>query len=169
MAFVVEDGTGLPTATAYCTVVFMREVCLVEGHDVTGHSDQALELAIQRATRYIDSQFRFIGYRHNETQRLEWPRQFAYYRDGRLALGVPREVQEACALYAFRSLAAALAPDPTYDESGARVVAKSQTVGPIEESVEFAADGALASRRIYPAVDALLKQFVLSGHWLERV
>lgn len=169
MAFIVENGTGLQDATAYIDVAFCRELNTVEGNDLSTHNDAAVELLIQRATRFMDTFWRFEGYRSNTLQSLEFPRVNLYYRDGRIALGVPIEVKEACALYAARAATAPLAPDPVYDDSGARVVSKRQKVGPIEEELAFAADGALTGKRRYPAADMRIRDFVITGRFLERV
>ena len=168
MAFVVETGTGSSTATAYCTVQFFRDFCEVEGLDLTGIDDTAIELALQRATRYMDYRYSFVGYRLNDIQRLQWPRSYAYYRDGRVALDVPREVQECSAFLAFRSLSARLAPDPTYDESGAKVLRKAEQVGPISQELEFANGGALATMRKYPEADQLIRCLTTGGGELLR-
>lgn len=168
MPFVVETGSGLTNATAYCTVEFARELNAVEGNDLTAQSNKAIEYALQRATRYMDAFHKWLGYRRTTVQALDWPRVNAVYNDGRLALDVPPEVQEACALYAFYSLSAALAPNPTYDDSGARVLSKTEKVGPIEESVTYAADGALATKRSYPLADARLRELLITGQQLVR-
>ena len=168
MAFVVETGSGSSTATAYATVAFFREFCGVEGFDISLYNDTKIEFALQRATRHIDTHFAFVGYRLLATQRLEWPRTAAYYQDGRSALNVPLEVQEACCFYAYRSLTARLTPDPVYSEDGARVRRRRTTVGPVTEDIEYAADGALATMRQYPEADRRMKELVLAGNRLLR-
>ena len=168
MPLVVEDGTGLSTATGYITVAFFREFADVEGLDLTSVDDPAIENAIQRASRYIDTRFRFIGYRKVERQALEWPRVDAYYWDGRLADGVPVEVQEACGFYTFRSLRTRLAPDPVYDATGGRVVRKLERVGPITRETGFASGGTFHTFRKYPEADQRLKELVITGKRLLR-
>ena len=169
MALVVEDGTGLATATGYITVAFFKEFVTVEGLTVFPKNDTEMANAIQRATRYLDTRFRFVGYRSLTTQKLEWPRSNAYYRyDGRSADGVPIEVQEACAFYAHTSLSQRLAPNPTYDDSGARVVRKIERIGPITEETEFGESGRQPTFRKYPEADQRIKELVITGHRLLR-
>lgn len=168
MALVLEDGTGLSTATAYIDVAFLKAFAEVEGLTLFPHNDTKLDFAIQRATRYLDTRFTFVGYRKLTTQRLEWPRSGAYYRDGRTADNVPLEVQEACAFYAQRSLDARLTPDPTYDDSGARVLRKVERVGPITQDVQFGYGGQQPTFRAYPEADRRLKELVINGKRLMR-
>ena len=168
MALVVEDGTGLATATGYISVAFFRDFAGVEALDLTGILDPAIENAIQRATRYQDTRFRFIGFRKVQTQRLEWPRVDAYYHDGRLADGVPIEMQESCGFYTFRALSARLAPDPVYDASGGRVVRKLERAGPITRETEFGMSGVQVTFRKYPEADRRIKELVTTGRRLAR-
>lgn len=168
MALVLEDGTGLSTATAYIDVAFLKAFAEVEGLTLFPHNDTKLDFAIQRATRYLDTKNTFVGYRKVTTQRLEWPRSNAYYRDGRIASGVPLEVQDACAFYAQRSLDARLAPDPTYDDSGAIVVRKMERVGPITQDIQYGSSGLQPTFRRYPEADRRMKELVISGQRLMR-
>lgn len=168
MALVVEDGAGLSTANGYITLAFFKSFAAVEDLTSFPANDTKIQYAIQRATRYIDTRFRFIGYRKLETQSLEWPRVDAYYEDGRLANGVPIEVQEACAFYTFRALTARLAPDPVYDSTGGRVIRKIEKVEGIERETEFAAGGSPYTFRKYPEADQRLKELVISGRSLMR-
>ena len=168
MALVVEDGTGLSTATGYITVAFFNDFCTVEGLTVFPHNETKVEHAIQRATRYLDTRFDFQGYRAVTTQALAWPRTNAYYWDGRAALLVPVEVQEACAFYAHTSLSSTLAPSPTYDESGNRIVRKVERVGPITRETEFGQDGRQPTFRKYPAADQRLRELIVTGNRLLR-
>ena len=168
MALVVEDGTGLSTATGYETVAFFKEFCEVEGLVYFPYNVTKIEHAIQRASRYLDTRFDFTGYRMVTTQALEWPRSSAYYNDGRIASGVPIEVKEACAFYAHYSLSARLTPNPTYDESGSRVVRKREKVGPIEVDIEFGDAGRQPTFRKYPEADRRIKELVTTGRRLLR-
>jgi hypothetical protein len=77
MAFVVEDGTGLATATSYVSVADA-----ITYHADRGNTSWALaltaaqEIALIRATQAVDARGlgRFIGSRLTAEQGLEWPR-----------------------------------------------------------------------------------------------
>jgi len=168
MPFVVETGTGSATATAYCTLAFFQELMEVEGLGIVLYNDTVQQNAIQRATRYLDTRFTFVGYRKLTTQALDWPRSEAYYSDGRIADNVPIEVQEACAFYAYRSLGARLAPDPTFDDRGGHVVRKVERVGPLVEETEYGQSGVQQTFRKYPEADRRIKELVIRGSRLMR-
>jgi len=157
MAFVAEDGSGLPNSNAYVTVAF------VDGHHLDRGNSKWEDLAIEekqfsiiRATDYIDKRFgrRFRGERQSKDQALEWPRLSAFDNDGFLLGGVddiPRALQKATAEYALRAaINGVLAPDPALPspaqsfETGAadqdastvitgEVSRTREVVGPVEE------------------------------------
>lgn len=75
MALIVEDGTGLANAESYVSVAFADDY-----HERYGNADWAAlgtdqkEIALRKATQYLDSEYSFIGDRKTTTQALEWPR-----------------------------------------------------------------------------------------------
>lgn len=168
MAFVVETGTGLTDSNAYMSVAAFKSYHDDRGNSYASYSDPLIEKAIVRASDYIDTRFTFIGYRRNVTQSMEWPRYSAFYYDGRMANGVPVEVAEACAEYAFRSLSAPLAPDPVADASGRMLGVESKQVGPISVSKSFSRSGAFTTFKPYPIVDERLRQLLITGQTVLR-
>lgn len=170
MAFVVETGAGLANANAYITVAYFKTYHTDRGNGFSA-SDKVLEHNIIKATDYIDQRWRgkFVGFRENITQSLEWPRVSAFYSDGRIAADIPREVQQATAEYALRSLTGELAPDPVYDETNRPIREKEEQVGPISERVRYAGEGAVTSFRKYPLADNLLRELTYLGSELKRV
>lgn len=118
MAFIVEDGTGLPDANAYISVMFFKDHHADRGRNVTSLGDAQIQVIIVRATDYLDKRFgrRFRGVRTSKDQALEWPRLDAFDNDDFSIDGeddVPRQLQKACAEYAFRAqIYGELAPDP---------------------------------------------------------
>lgn len=107
MAITVEDGSGLSNAVAYITVAFANSYHEARGRtDWVALSDAACELAIVRATDYIDLRFgpRFRGQKKSKAQSLQWPRLYAEDNSGNTFDGadlVPRQLQKACAEYAL--------------------------------------------------------------------
>jgi hypothetical protein len=85
LAFTVEDGNGLPTANAYVDTGYADDYFALRGDaSWAAATDQAKQIAIVKATDYIDKVFgpRFLGSKANvsdppdETvdQALEFPR-----------------------------------------------------------------------------------------------
>lgn len=160
MAFVVEDGTGLPTATAYIDITFIDGYHTDRNNTAWDDFDTLeKQAAIIRATDYIDKRFgkRFRGSRKTKDQALEWPRLSAFDSDGYLLDSindVPRSLEKACAEYALRAaLLGVLAPDPLQGtpaqnlESGStsrvskvivgEVARTKEVVGPIEDETWY--------------------------------
>lgn len=163
MGFVVQadGGASTPGANAYITVAFFKGYHEDRGNALPASpapADADIEKAIIRATDYLDGRFRFVGRRvYGRDQSTEWPRTNAYDIDRRYVNGIPDEIKEATAEYALRALTGALNPDPERDASGAVIVSKSEQVGPISESVTFAAGGAFVMPK-YPAADSKLRR-----------
>lgn len=157
MGFAVQNNEGTVVgANAYITVQEFKDYHTDRGVDVSDFDDQGIESAIVRATDYLDQRFIFVGGRRlGREQTTEWPRTNAWDRDRRYINDIPPEVKEACAEYAIRALSQVLNPDPERDATGRPVHSKSQTVGPISESVTFAYGGAY-TMPAYPAADRKL-------------
>lgn len=156
MAFTVQDDNGLVAgANAYVTTAYVRAYHLDRGVDLTAVLDPALQVAIVLATSYLDARFTFLGCRRNAAQDTEWPRRDAYDRDGYVITGIPKAVKQAVAELANKARSATLMPDPERDATGRTVLSKSESVGPLSESVTYAAGGAFTFPE-YPLVDRIL-------------
>lgn len=158
MAFTVQNDTGSQAgANAYISVAEFKAYHDNRGNDYSGAADDtAIEYAIIKATDYIDQRFNFVGKKMlGRDQTTEWPRSNAWDKDRYYITDIPIELKDACAEYALRAISAVLNPDPTRDDSGQAVQSKSETVGPISESVTFT-DGAVFRMPKYPAADQKL-------------
>ena len=158
MALNVQDNTGsVPEANGYLSVAEFKSYHDDRGNDYSGAATDAdIETAIIRATDYLDQRFSFVGKKRlGRDQTTEWPRTDAWDRDRYYINDIPPEVKEACAEYALRAIAAALNPDPERDGTGAAVASKSETVGPIVESVTYVSGSAFTLPK-YPAADQKL-------------
>lgn len=157
MAFTVQDNTGgVAGANAYISVAEFKAYHDDRGASLYGAAtDQAIQMAIVKATDYLDTRFSFIGEKAQTGQTTEWPRFDAWDREDEPVYGVPAEVKEACAEYALRALTAQINPDPTLDPTGRVVLSKSEQVGPISQSVSYAAGAAFEMPR-YPVADRKL-------------
>jgi len=158
MALVVQNNTGSQAgANAYISVAEFKAYHDDRGNDYSGAADDtAIEYAIIKATDYIDQRFNFVGKKMlGRDQTTEWPRSNAWDKDRYYITDLPTEVKDACAEYALRAISAVLNPDPDRDTTGQAVQSKSETVGPISESVTFVS-GAIFTMPKYPAADQKL-------------
>ena len=77
LTLVKEDGTGLSNANSYASVA--DGDAYFEGHLYatawTAATSDTKAAALVMATRLVDTQFQFNGYRAHETQALQWPRE----------------------------------------------------------------------------------------------
>ena len=81
--FVVEDGTGLATATSYATTAAFQQYWENRGIDMSTQTTPDMQAWLNVATSYIDLNYRFFGAKTTpDTQALEWPRENVLDRDG---------------------------------------------------------------------------------------
>lgn len=154
MSLVVEDGTGLSTAEAYCSVAEATAYHAARGN--TAWQDLASDIqeqCLRKASSYMVGEYRlrWAGSRLTEEQALDWPRSLVPRRDAPTSGyyandAVPQEVKDACASLALRASTAALHKDQTQRKS-------SVTVGPI--STTYEAGSKIATT--YSDVEAVLK------------
>lgn len=159
--FIVEDGTGAdPTANAYVSVAEFKAYWDDRGFDYSTFDDTDIEVAIVKATDYIElTNFGiFKGYILEEDQPLQWPRSGVYvnYQE---ADPLPKQLKYATFEYAKRALTSTdndLQPDPVdRDETGQLVEKKFEKIGPIETDTTYIV-GSGSSVRSYPAADRWL-------------
>jgi hypothetical protein len=91
LTLVKEDGTGKTDANSYADVA--GGDAYFEGHLYasawTAATSGTKAAALVMATRLVDSQFQFNGYRANETQALQWPRERCPDPDRNLVTSTP--------------------------------------------------------------------------------
>jgi hypothetical protein len=97
MALITEDGSGLPDANAYVDGTYVESYLLGDQREAfTVLSGPEKEVAIIRATRFIDYAFTWLGTRKTLEQGLLWPRT-GVKLDGFPLEGVPAQVKKAAA------------------------------------------------------------------------
>lgn len=155
MAFTLEDGTGLEDSNALIDVAFADAYFADRGIAAwTGDADAVKKPAIVRATDYLNTRFKFKGCKYKEEQALEFPR--VYDGDPQM----PVKMKQAVAEYALRALTTVLAPDPTTDATGGKVLMKREKVGPVEEETQYSDSTSVSLLKPYPAADMLLRGLV---------
>lgn len=181
MAFVVEDGTGLPNANSYLAVADADAYNVDHGNTAWLGADVDKQAALIRATAYIDASYRgrFPGYpTSGRIQNREWPRVGAFVRipdNGRtdaflydnqrdftyiggiyyLAVNeIPREIKAAVAEGALRELTDPGSLTPDLDRGNAISRLKA---GP----VEIAYSGAATATTVFQAIDLALASLLM--------
>ena len=151
MALTIEDGTSKADADSYISLADADEFHTLRGNSSwLEASESEREQALRKAAAYIDSNYRFVGFRETAEQSLAWPRANARDEGGRAVEGVPRKVRDGQAIAAGILLTRELF---TVAERGGRI--RRVQVGPIVQ--EFASS---ASDTTDPQeVTALLREF----------
>ena len=107
MALILEDGTGLEDATAYCDEALADTLLPTFGPisgDWTAATSPQKEDALNASTRYMDLTYSWLGEQLNRgIQALEFPR-IGIRCDGVDQIALPVPIQEACALLAVLHL-----------------------------------------------------------------
>lgn len=145
MALIVEDGTGLAAADSYVSVADADAYHTAMGNAAwaSATSDEK-EVALRRATQYMDTIFQYRGERLFPTvQALEWPRDSHYFDD------IAWRLEKACAELALR----ALSDDLVTDREPQTI--KSETVGPLQ--TVYADVERFGGQMDYPVVNGYLR------------
>lgn len=152
MAFIVEDGTGLSNATSYVSVADADAYATDRG-DTTwaALSTENKEIALIKATDYIDKNYTWLGTKNTREQALQWPRTDVVDANGFDIPSdeVPIEVKNA-------TIEAALISGAGNDLYEATQIVKKEKVDVLE--VEYLENGYIGSfQSKYPLIDDILK------------
>lgn len=166
MAFVLEDGTGLPNSTAYITASEMTSYHLDRNVEIAAqYDDTQKQRSIIVASDYVDLMWgpQLRGHVLLSTQALLFPRQclFSKQRPCVALTGVPKNLKNAVAEYALREMITpgSLMPDPVVSETGMQVEASFEKVGPIEERIKYTGSVAV-TRKSFPKADRWMYEFI---------
>lgn len=160
--FIAEDGTGLANANSYVALAYADQYFLDRAVTTWTGADAAKQSALVRATDYVETRFgdKFNGCKFSTTQALHFPTFSGTTDPGtgdKVPDAMPVKLLKAICEYAVRALTSELAPDPTTDATGQRVVSKTEKVGPLEETTGYQVGGTIYTFIPYPAADILLK------------
>lgn len=150
MTLIVEDGTGLSSAESYVSVATATTYHAALGNTAWATAtlvEADVEVALRRATQYIDSHYRFRGEPLTSTQALAFP------RDLGLTWPIRRLTHATCEL-ALRALSGTLHADQ--DD---RAVTREK-IGPIE--VDYGSPQ-FAGQTRYAVADDLLAPLTAGG------
>jgi hypothetical protein len=165
MTLIVEDGTGIDDAESYASLAQAADYHSKFNNTEWADSDDTTrEAGLRRATQFLDTNYRarFVGFKADPTQTLEWPRVYNLYQYPGQSLTpvewnppLPQCVVTACMELALRYVKSGdLQPD--LDRGGA---VASKTVGAISISYFAGAPGGKQFRQI----DAILGKVIGGG------
>lgn len=155
MGLIVETGDGLANAESYASVATADAYHQSVGNRSWSGTPEAKEIALRKATKYLDTRFRFQGTRVlPQTQALMWPR-YDVYIEGIMAVWPVVRVVEACCEAALRALTNGSLMVDVKDGSPIEV-----TVGPITTKYGSLRQGGQTKIAI---VDSLLSPFLAGG------
>lgn len=157
MTITTENGTGLPNADSYASVVVADARCAALGvADWGPRTEGEKEVALRRATQFMLANYRsrWAGRRVSQVQALDWPRYDVCVDDFVVVSNtVPVEVVNACIDLAVRAAAGTeLLPDL---DVGNNQIKRDKT-GPLE--TEYFENNTDAASR-FVAIDAALAPF----------
>lgn len=158
MSLIVEDGSNVAGADSYASLD--SAYTYHENYSNTAWlnaDDEAQEVALRKATVYIDSKYQFKGERVAATQSLAWPRSgVVLYGASMDSAYIPPKLVAATCELALRALTGELVEDV------ASQYVESVTVGPISRTLS--APQFSGQKRFYVA-DSLLRDLVRGGEY----
>ena len=159
--FIVEDGTGLSTANSLMSVADADQI--LENYDDpsswSSATDAVKENSLRQATRYLNYDYIWEGYKTVSDQALQWPRVQTYDEDGLLIASdeIPQRVLEACSHLALQHVDGDTLIDDQQNES--QVKKTKDVVGPLTEEIEYVHGE--SPDKTYTVVDLLVAPFVI--------
>jgi len=155
MAFVVEDGTGLSNSNSYVSVDEFREYWTDRNVDYTQKSDTEIQASLIKANQYLDTRYKYIGFKYTYNQALEFPRYNAYDKNGYLVTDIP-----VCLKYALCEAGAIeLNGTDLYTNTEEGIVSKTENAGPVQTTYTYKdkATGQIMYKRINNLLRPILK------------
>lgn len=137
--FIVETGTGLSNANAFITIAEADQIMENYGNstDWSNSTEAQKQNAIREATRYLNLQYAFDGYKTLSTQALQFPRIYIYDEDGNAIDSnvLPERLKESCAYLALQERGGDTLLEDFDNES--KVKKTKDVVGPLTEEREY--------------------------------
>ena len=161
--FTVEDGSVVTDANALVSVADADQI--MENYDNptawSGASQAEKENAIRLATRFLNLNYIWDGYKVDADQTCQWPRYETYDEDGWVIDHeiVPERVKEACAYLALKVMEGDTLLEDLQNES--RVKKTKDVIGPLTEEREYI--GGESPEKTYKVVEKLISPFIING------
>ena len=156
MSLVIEDGSGLSTASSYVTVAEARAYALARGVTLS-EVDATVEVLLIKAMDYLEAKrIRYQGYKASDAQALQWPRCYVWIDGYSVDSGEIPTILKNAQCQAAMEISDGTDPLPTGTGNGI----KSETVGPLSTTY---ATYTVAPTPIMRKVDALLRPLFSGG------
>lgn len=158
MAFNLQNDEGtVVDANAYIDQAFFIAYWANKNIDVSALTQAVVEGLIVEATQYTDERFEYFGCPLNgRDQTTDFPRSNLCDRNGYLVAGVPREVKNAVAEYAYAGQSNPLSS--FYSAADQNIKSEMNKVDVLEEKIEYQGTKISASTwNIYQLADTMLK------------
>jgi len=157
MAFNVQNDDGtVVDANAYIDEAYFRAYWADKNVDVSAMDQATIEGLIVEATQYIDQRFTYNGFPLNgRDQTTSFPRSGLCDKNGYEVTGIPREVKQSCAEYAYAGQSNPLSA--FYSAEDQNIKSEMNKVSVLEERIEY--NGAKVSAStwsIYQLADTML-------------
>lgn len=152
---IVEDGSGLPNAQAYCDVPYLDAWMAERGYTTTALEPAKEAALVVSAKDWIDGQHEFANEKLTENQALEFPR---------TVFGFPEDIKIANANAAYLHLNGALLVDTGSISTSGVIESESKAVGSLSKSVTYKSGSAQIYGRILPKqLTNLLKPYLANS------
>lgn len=152
--FIVEDGSGMVNSNTYCSVATFREYWDARGEDYSSKTDKEIEAKLVVTTQYIDTNYKYIGTKVNESQSLQFPRD--YVLNGVKHSSVPREVTYATcegASLLFKNI-------DLFVNINDGIKERTEEVGPIKTTYKYSLTE--VKRQKFPSIYTYLINYILT-------
>ena len=158
--FVVEDGTGLEAANSLLSVA---DADLIDENFTSSAlwvaaTSAVKENALREATRYLNYEYVWNGFKVVLDQGCQWPRSEVYDEDYNYvdSASIPQRVQEACLYLAVKVVEGdTLLPDFTNES---KIKKSKEVVGPLTDEKEYVTGE--SPDKTYTTADKLVSPFV---------
>ena len=161
--FIVEDGSVVANANALVSVADADQIMENFGAstDWSGAVQAVKEAAIREATRFLDINYVWAGYKVDEDQTCQWPRYDMYDEDGYTVDFdiVHRLVKEACAYLALQVVEGDTLLEDFENKS--KVKKTKDVIGPLTEEREYVVGE--TPEKTYTVVEKLITPFIING------
>lgn len=161
--FIVEDGSVVTNANALISIDDADQIMENYGNstDWSGASQDEKEYSIREATRFLDINYTWDGYKVDADQTTQWPRDSVYDEDGNLIDNdiVHQLVKEACTYLALQVIKGDVLIEDFENKS--KVKKTKDVIGPLTEEREYVVGE--SPEKTYSIVEKLLSPFIING------